>query len=68
MVRCRALSEGFWASLRAHPVPVREEAISAIGTRSMAIDIYIWLAHRLHALNLVRLGSLDPVGSVEKGD
>jgi hypothetical protein len=45
------LDEGFWASLRAHPVPVREEAISAIGTRSMAIDIYIWLAYRLHALN-----------------
>jgi hypothetical protein len=32
------LDEGFWASLRAHPVPVREEAISAIGTRSMAIE------------------------------
>lgn len=26
--------EGFWASLRNHPVPVREEAIQAIGTRS----------------------------------
>jgi hypothetical protein len=45
------LDEGFWTSLRAHPVPVREEAISAIGTRSMAIDIYIWLAYRLHALS-----------------
>jgi Plasmid encoded RepA protein len=45
------LDEGFWASLRAHPVPVREEAISAIGTRSMAIDIYIWLAYRLHSLS-----------------
>jgi Plasmid encoded RepA protein len=45
------LDEGFWISLRAHPVPVREEAISAIGTRSMAIDVYIWLAYRLHALS-----------------
>ena len=36
------LDEGFWASLRAHPVPVREEAISAIGT---------WLAYRLHSLS-----------------
>jgi len=45
------LDEGFWASLRDHPVPVREEAIRAIGTRSsMAMDIYIWLAYRLHAL------------------
>lgn len=44
------LDEGFWRSLRAHPVPVREEAIRAIGTRSLAIDLYIWLAYRLHAL------------------
>lgn len=40
----------FWRSLREHPVPVREEAIRAIGTRSLAIDVYIWLAYRLHAL------------------
>ena len=30
------LDEGFWRSLREHPVPVREEAIKAIGTRSLA--------------------------------
>jgi hypothetical protein len=46
------LDEGFWASLRAHPVPVREEAVFAIGHRSMAIDVYIWLAYRLHALTV----------------
>jgi len=45
------LDEGFLKSLKEHPVPVREEAIRVIGTRSMAIDIYIWLAYRLHALN-----------------
>jgi hypothetical protein len=44
------LDEDFWKSLRDHPVPVREEAIKAIGTRSVAIDIYIWLAYRLHSL------------------
>lgn len=44
------LDEGFWASLREHPVPIREEAIRAIGSRSMAMDVYIWLAYRLHAL------------------
>ena len=44
------LDEGFWRSLLDHPVPVREEAIKAIGTRSLAIDVYIWLAYRLHAL------------------
>jgi hypothetical protein len=45
------LDDGFWRSLREHPVPVREEALKAIGTRSFAIDVYIWLAYRLHALN-----------------
>jgi len=45
------LDEGFWRSLRDHPVPVREEAIKAIGTRSLAIDVYIWLAYRLHSLS-----------------
>jgi hypothetical protein len=47
------LDDGFWRSLREHPVPVREEAIKAIGTRSLAIDIYIWLAYRLHSLSQV---------------
>jgi hypothetical protein len=44
------LDPSFWQSLRNHPVPVREEAIKAIGTRSLAIDVYIWLAYRLHSL------------------
>lgn len=45
------LDDGFWRSLREHPVPVREEAIRAISTRSLAIDVYVWLAYRLHSLN-----------------
>jgi hypothetical protein len=44
------LDDGFWRSLKEHPVPVREEAVRAIGTRSLALDVYIWLAYRLHAL------------------
>jgi hypothetical protein len=44
------LDPQFWRSLKEHPVPVREEAIRAIGTRSLAIDVYIWLAYRLHSL------------------
>lgn len=44
------LDDGFYKSLREHPVPVREEAVRAIGARSMAIDVYIWLAYRLHSL------------------
>jgi hypothetical protein len=45
------LDDGFFRSLREHPVPVREEAVRAIGQRSMAIDVYVWLAYRLHALS-----------------
>jgi len=44
------LNDRFLKSLRKHPVPVREEAIRVIGTRSLPIDIYVWLAYRLHVL------------------
>lgn len=44
------LNEEFYQALRAHPVPLSESALRAIGPRSVVIDIYIWLAYRLHAL------------------
>ena len=44
------LNEEFYRALREHPVPLSESALRAIGPRSMVIDIYIWLAYRLHAL------------------
>ena len=44
------LDEDFYRALSEHPVPVSESALRAIGPRSMVIDIYIWLAYRLHAL------------------
>jgi Plasmid encoded RepA protein len=44
------LDARFWQSLQDHPVSVREEAIQTIGSRSLAIDVYIWLAYRLHSL------------------
>ena len=44
------LDEGFYQSLIDHPLPLREAAIREIGHRSMAIDIYVWLAYRLHQL------------------
>ncbi|MCW2247444.1 hypothetical protein M2352_003078 [Azospirillum fermentarium] len=44
------LSESFFKSLREHPVPVLESAIRQISSKSMAMDIYIWLAYRLHCL------------------
>ena len=33
-----------------HPVPLEEAAIRAIANNSMALDIYAWLAYRLHSL------------------
>src|SRR4051812_20798314 len=45
------LDEGFYQSLIEHPLPLRETAIKQISSRSMAIDLYVWLAYRLHVLN-----------------
>lgn len=44
------LDEGFYQSLIDHPLPLREAAIQQISSRSMAIDLYVWLAYRLHIL------------------
>jgi hypothetical protein len=45
------LSEGFYAQLQKHPVPLEEAAIRAVSNNSQALDIYAWLAYRLHSLN-----------------
>ena len=45
------LSEAFFEGLKRHPVPIAEAAISAISNNSQAIDIYCWLAYRLHSLS-----------------
>ena len=45
------LDEGFYKSLVEHPLPLREAAIREIAHRSMAIDIYVWLAYRLHQIS-----------------
>ena len=44
------LDEAFYASLLEHPLPVRESAIRGLAHRSMAIDLYVWLAYRLWQL------------------
>lgn len=44
------LNAEFYRALREHPIPLAESALRAIGPRSMVLDIYIWLAYRLHAL------------------
>lgn len=45
------LSERFFEQLKRHPVPLQEAAIKAINGHSMALDLYCWLAYRLHSLS-----------------
>jgi hypothetical protein len=44
------LDETFFKALKEHPVPLQEAAIRELRDRSMSLDIYIWLAWRLHSL------------------
>jgi hypothetical protein len=44
------LSQAFFDALNRHPVPIEEAAVRAISNNSVAIDIYAWLAYRLHSL------------------
>ncbi|PZP44824.1 MAG: pirin [Azospirillum brasilense] len=44
------LDEAFYAALSEHPVPLLESAIRQLSNQSLALDIYVWLAYRLHAL------------------
>jgi hypothetical protein len=45
------LGETFYEELRQHPVPISEPAIRRIANQSLTIDLYIWLAYRLHVLS-----------------
>ena len=44
------LSQSFYDELRRHPVLVDRSALHHLTTSPMAIDIYCWLAFRLHSL------------------
>lgn len=44
------LSDTFFQALKDHPVPLAEPAIREISNDSSTIDVYIWLAYRLHSL------------------
>lgn len=44
------LSEKFFLELQRHPVPLEEAAVRALSNNSMALDLYAWLAYRLHVL------------------
>ena len=53
-VETARLSETFFEQLRRHPVPLEESAIRALSNNSQALDVYCWLAYRLHVLPSAR--------------
>jgi hypothetical protein len=42
------LSQEYFQSLGQHAVPLDHRAVTALASSSMALDIYVWLAQRLH--------------------
>ena len=44
------LSEEYYQSLGRHAVPLDHRAVAALSSSSMALDIYVWLAQRLHRI------------------
>lgn len=44
------LSLDYYESLKAHAVPLDERAIGSLSHSAMALDIYAWLAQRLHRI------------------
>jgi Plasmid encoded RepA protein len=45
------LSLDYFASLQEHAVPLNEADLAALAHSAMALDIYSWLAQRLHRVN-----------------
>jgi len=45
------LSLDYWESLKIHAVPLDEVAIAGLSHSSMGLDIYAWLAQRLHRID-----------------
>lgn len=44
------LSEGFYSTIIERPVPLVEGAIRLLANTCMPLDLYLWLAYRLHVL------------------
>jgi Plasmid encoded RepA protein len=44
------LSLDYWESLKAHAVPLEEDHIARLSHSALALDIYAWLANRLHRI------------------
>lgn len=50
-IETATLSQMFFDQLKKHPVPIEESAVRQLANNSMALDVYCWLAYRLHALS-----------------
>jgi hypothetical protein len=50
------LSLDYWESLKSHAVPLDEDHIARLSHSALALDIYAWLANRLH-----RVAANNPV-------
>jgi hypothetical protein len=44
------LDDVFFKALQDHPVPLQEAAIRELRDRSLSLDLYVWLAWRLHTI------------------
>lgn len=45
------LSDDYYQSLATHAIPLDERAMAALAHNAMALDIYAWLAQRLHRID-----------------
>lgn len=45
------LSDKYFASLQEHAIPLDERAVAALAHSAMALDVYTWLAQRLHRVD-----------------
>jgi hypothetical protein len=48
------LSDEYFRSLGQHAVPLDDRAVAALSSSSMALDVYVWLAQRLHRIPTAR--------------
>jgi hypothetical protein len=46
----RGLSDDYFDSLTRHAVPLNHMAVSALSGSAFALDVYAWLAQRLHRI------------------
>jgi Plasmid encoded RepA protein len=51
LLETATLSQMFFDQLKKHPVPIEESAVRTIANNSLALDVYCWLAYRLHVLS-----------------